>query len=682
MMNKKVTLLFLCLTLLYHLYILSPIPTVAYTATPNSHTSFYLKEIKSYNDLVEACAVGGTYQLTNSIVLKNCITIPSHVNLTLLQEPGKKHSISADSAFDSLFYIKSDATLTLGVSSSDPVILNGEHLTDYGTIILSFGNLYINNANITSPNGRGIVCNTIHFEKGHIYNCKYEGLSLYTNGTLWDVSFSNCKYGVFIHPESTVSIYGGNYTKNQTAVYANGNCSIYDGCFSNCQYTLQSSSDGLIHFMGGTISDAGCWALDVSNGGSISFTGGEIRNSRSTTYPAPDKNVQGHLYIGGSPYMDETSFIYCRTGSPIIQTTALSTPSNHPNATLQIAAYSQDLPIVIANSDAICMENEKDWYVPYDSSYYFSVRDNKLYALGVVSPYDGQLPTLRPINSCQPTNESFITTPHAITVSPSTSTSAPTDTHAMQTQIPSETAYSPAPTEKLYCNTLITTESPALETTSTPTPSALSTAPPDSLPQMDYSNFIRTAPTITKIASKGLHFYINWDFDCILSPDYYNIYYSTDRKHFTLKKTVKGSLTTTSLSIPKASKGKRIYFRMVAIISGEHITYGSQDSNLVSGYLIPKVTVTSVSYHTNAKQLKVTWKQIDNCTGYYVYMKASSNGITSQKRCATVSHSKQKVTISSAKIKRLFSQNGKPVRVKKCYVRAYYKSGNKIAYSP
>lgn len=669
-MKKTLTKLFLCLIVLYNICILQKTQAFAYTNTTNSNVVSNTNEISCYNDLVEACALGGTYILTNSITLENSITIPSGVNLTILQEPGKNHSISSNVCMDTLFYVKPNSTLTLGSSFSDAVILDGCNINTYGAVISSYGTLYIKNANITSPNGRGIVCDKIVFENGQIHNCKYEGISIYTEGTILKGTFSNCMYGLFAHPESSITIQNGTYTNNQTAVYSKGSCTIYGGCFSNCEYTLQSSTCGAISFAGGIISDAGCFALDVSNGGSIYFTGGEIRNSRSTTYPAPDKKIQGNLYISGSPYMDKTSFIYCRTGSPIIQTGPLTAPSNHPDSKLQIAAYSQDMPAVMTASDNIEMENEKDWYIPYDSSYNFVVIDNKLYAQGYISPYNGQLPTVRPDSSSPPLKETDMqTTSPVATCLPETTTPAP------KTNIPSQTI-SPTPSA--------TPDNPPLVTKVTPSqyPSCIPTQCTDSLPKLDYSNFIQTAPKITKITSKGLSFYLSWNFDCIVSPDNYAIYYSTDRKHYILEKTIKGSQSTATLSIPKAWKGKRIYFRIVATLSGSDTIYESKKSNVVSKYLLPKVTGTSVSYHTNTEKLEVTWHKIANCTGYYIYIKARSNGVTFEKKCATVSNSRHNVSISSGKIKRLFSKKGKSVRIKSCYVRAYYRSGNKIAYSP
>lgn len=680
MIKKKVTTLFLCLTLLCNLCTLPQLHAFANKDTQNNSALSSIKKINCYNDLVEACALGGTYMLTDSIVLKNSITIPSNVSLTILQEPGKEHSISSDESLDNLFYVKSTAELTLGSASLEPVILNGNNITDYGSTILSLGTLHIKNASITCPNGRGIVCNTIFIEKGKFDSCKYEGISVYSNGTILNGSFSNCKCGIFVHPESSVTIQDGEYTNNQTGVYAKGICTIYGGVFSNCEYTLQSSSYGSIYFTGGVISNADCWALDVSNGGSIHFSGGEIYNSRSTTYPAPDKNIQGALYLGGSPYMDQSSFIYCRTGSPVIQTSSLTAPNDHPDAKLQIAAYSTDTPAIITASNDI--QIEKDWYVPYDNSYEFVVIDNKLYAQGLVSNYNGQLPTIRPDTTPRSQEETAVVTTPAVTCPLDRNTLEPQNSIPVQTPPPvssKEPDRSVAAEEVIYS---VLTPSPTNNANSSLTPSCIPTQCPDSLPKLDYSNFVRTTPTITKVTSKGLNFYLTWNFNCILSPDKYKIYYSTDRKHFTLKKTVKGSQTTTSLYIPKAFNGKRIYFRIVATISGENTIYESKKSNIVSKYLLSKVTGICVSYHTDSDKLKITWRKNTNCTGYCIYIKAKSNGITSVKKCATVSNSNQMTSISSAKIKRLFSRNGKSVHIKKCYVRAYFKSSSKIAYSP
>ena len=199
-----------------------------------------------------------------------------------------------------------------------------------------------------------------------------------------------------------------------------------------------------------------------------------------------------------------------------------------------------------------------------------------------------------------------------------------------------------------------------------------------------YGDFSATRPEITKITTKGLNFQLKWKFSSVVPIKEYAIYCSSDQKNYNLIKKVNSEITTTSVSVPKAYTGKKIYFYVVASAtdSASGKVYQSDKSYVASKYLIDKVSGTTGSYHTSTQELVVKWKKVSNCTGYSVYIKAYCNGKTLTKRCATVSKTKNTVSISTRKIKRKFSSNGKPIRIKKYSVRAFYKKGKKTAYSP
>lgn len=255
-----------------------------------------------------------------------------------------------------------------------------------------------------------------------------------------------------------------------------------------------------------------------------------------------------------------------------------------------------------------------------------------------------------------------------ITTMPSAATDASIQSSAPQTTIiPTETLEIPVATQQASVS--------ILGDESTPEPVAT---------QNVYEEFSSTRPEITKISTKGLNFQLQWKFSSVVPVKEYAIYYSSDQKKYSLIKTVDAATTSTTVSVSKAYNGKKIYFYVVAITvdSESGNVYQSEKSYVASKYLIDKVTGTKGSYHTSTQKLVVKWKKVSNCTGYSVYIKAYCNGKTLTKRCATVSKAKNSVSISTRKIKRKFSSNGKPIRIKKYSVRAFYKKGKKTAYSP
>ena len=629
--------------------------------------------ISTFNDLVNAAATGGTYVINNSIVMTSYLEIPAGVHLTLLQENGATNKITA-SAKDRLFIVEKGATLTLGSEDTDPVIIDGSNCEAYLSVISSSGLIQVYNADITAPNGTAITCNKIEMTGGTIHDCRFNGINVGMNGNaiVSGGTIKNCKMSALhlSHVTASATVSGGNFIENEAGVKSSGNCVVTGGLFSRCNYGLESNNQGSITFSGGILSDITYWALDLTYGGNIYFNGGMIKNSASTTYPSYNgtdvfdsyTNTTSRIYLSGSPYMDENSFIYCRSGNPVYQSGPLTAPAGYPDAKLQIAAHSNlTKPVVVASGSAVSLADSLGMYKPFDDSYAFYVDGDRIYATGEAPA--AVFPTVRPLPSDPNTTVPVVTMPAVSAVPPTPA-------------LPSH-AISPPPVSPVA-------PTPTLTPMYTPTPTTSSgiTSTNNTLPTINYDLFINTAPSITKLTSKGLQFKLKWTYDCIISPDRYNIYFSVDRKNYTLLKSGAGSIQNASLSLPASYDGQKIYFYVQAQVNGTGNTYTSKPSTVASGYLIPKVTKISNSFLTQSKKMRVTWKKVTNCTGYAVYLQATCNGKTTTKQCATVSKRKNKAMISEKKIRTLFQRKGKPIHIKKCFVRAFYKSGTKIAYSP
>lgn len=539
-------------------------------------------------------------------------------------------------------------------------------------------------------------------------------------------------YGVYAMGEAAFTMNGG--------VITGGDYGIY---------TDSSTSSAILS--GGVVSNSKTYALYPKRG-TIYLTGGSIQNGRCTTYS------EGSLYIGGSPYLDDNSFILVREETPLIQMGDLSAPATNLDAKINIYGMTTEQPLVTALSEDVSLLNSLVLYQPYDNDFSLSVKENQIYMEGTKEIDTEVYPTVRPVISDateQPTASaeaetivpitteeptessllgatiipitmggstqspvSFPTMVPAVTEEPMQSyapqtTTIPTATteEPIQSSMPQVTTISAVATEEpvQFLTPQITTmpsaatdislqslapqttiiptgtlETPvATQQASIPMPGGESTSEPVAT-QNVYEEFSTARPEIMKISAKGLNFQLQWKFSSTVPAKEYAIYYSSDQKKYSLIKTVDATTTSTSVSVSKAYNGKKIYFYVVAIttdaVSGN--VYQSEKSYVASKYLIDKVTGMTGSYHTSTQKLIVKWKKVSNCTGYYVYIKAYCNGKTLTKRCATVSKTKNSVSISTRKIKRMFSSNGKPIRIKKYSVRAFYKKGKKTAYSP
>ena len=621
--------------------------------------------ISSYNDLVEATATGGIYQLSNSIVLTDTVTIPKGVDLTLLQEPGKDNKITSVKYNDHLLYVKEGASLTLGSKDTDEIILDGSNLNEGLNLLTVEGTLTIENADISCKNGCGVNVRKggkLKMKDGYIHDCGYYGILINGEGVVEGGTITDCNYaGVVAGTTNTGCKITGGVISNSSyyGIKCAGTCTMTGGLVTGCDtgvYTTGSSAAFTMN--GGIVSNSKTYALDP-DAGSIYLTGGSIQNDRCTT------RTGSSFYIGGRPYFDDNSFIIVREGAPLVQMGNLSAPATNPYAKINIYGLTTVQPLIIPLAEEISLLDSVALYQTFDRDFSLSVKDNQIYMEGTKEIDSKIFPTVRP--GASDATEGPFTSIDVQTVAP------------IETFAPEQPSVSPAETTPVLGSEMPTgTQQPTIQT-----PGAENTKVPTAT-QSAYEQFSSTKPEITKISAKGLNFQLQWKFSGVASADEYAVYCSSDQKKYDLIKTVDGKSNTTSVSVSKAYTGKKIYFYVVArakdAASGN--MYQSGKSYVASKYLIDKVEGTTGSYHTSTQKLVVKWKKVSNCTGYSVYIKAHCNGKTMTKRCATVSKKKNSVTISTGKIKRMFASNGKPIRIKKYSVRAFYKSGKKTAYSP
>lgn len=672
--------------------------------------------ISDYNDLIEATATGGVYVLSNSIVMTQTVTIPKGVDLTLLQETGMNNKITSVKYNDHLFYVKEGASLTLGASDADAVVMDGSNLSEGLNLITVEGTINIENADISCPNGIGVVArkgSKLNMNGGHIHDCGYTGILINGEGTIAGGTISNCKYyGVGVGVTATNCKITGGVISNISyyGIQCYGTCTMTGGLITGCDtgvYTTGSSASFTMN--GGVISNSVSYALDPY-GGAICLTGGCIQNSRCTT------RTGSGFYIGGKPYLDDNSFILVREDAPVLQMGNLSAPVINPYAKINLYGLTTEKPLVTAVSEDISLLDSFGLYQSYDRDFFLAVKENQMYIEGTKEIDTKIYPTVRPGSAevtQQPTETDAVeskapqitATPLEITavppvtgtpmqpsalpettasIEPSQAPEQPSIQPTVTNQVvvsatPEQTTIQPTVTMPIVATEIPTTtqqpygQSPVVEHTTEPVATA-----------NVYGEFYSSRPEITKISAKGLNFQLQWKFLSSVPADEYAIYCSSDKKNYSLIKTVDGTTANTSVSVSKAYNGQKIYFYVVAkatdAASGN--VYQSDKSYVASKYLIDKVMGTTGSYYTRMQKLVVKWKKVSNCTGYSVYIKARCNGKTMTKRCATVSKTKNSVSISSRKIKRRFASNGKPIRIKKYSVRAFYKSGKRTAYSP
>jgi len=297
--------------------------------------------ITSPDDLEEAAATGGVYVLSNSVVLTKTVIIPEGVDITLLQENGRSNKITSVTHSEDLLRVSEGASLTLGSKDTDAIFIDGSNLTDAMPLITVRGTLTIENADITCEKGAGVVVRKggrLYMNDGYIHDCKYYGISTAGEGSvIAGGTISNCEYaGIYVGETgagckitgvtiSDITYYGiecvgvctmtgglvtgcsyyGVYAMGEAAFTMNGGV-ITGGDYGI--YTDSSTSSAILS--GGVVSNSKTYALYPKRG-TIYLTGGSIQNGRCTTYS------EGSLYIGGSPYLDDNSFILVTRGDTI-----------------------------------------------------------------------------------------------------------------------------------------------------------------------------------------------------------------------------------------------------------------------------------------------------------------------------------------------------------------------------
>lgn len=577
-------------------------------------------EIKSYNDLVEATATGGTYVLTNSVAVTNPIVIPRGVELTIVPSIDGDSKLIGTSTLDTMFFVSEGSSLQLGQEGGKELVLDGSLLGNGKAVVTVSGTCEVQQANITCKNGYGIevqesgICN---MSGGRISDCGLAGLYVKGRGScLKGGTIARCGQGVWLDTKcSGWQMTGG--TIEQCAGYGvlcEGVGSMSGGEIASCPRGIYTTS-GSFHMQGGMLEGITEYAMEPA-GGTIYWMGGDVMHGRCTT------NSKGCFAIGGSPCMDLDSYIAVQPGTSILQVERMT--KIHPETKIQLYAFSAEQPLVTAISDSIQLGDSIACYGAYAPNCSVYVQNNAIYLEGLENVQN------EPKESPNPTS-----TPDVPVVKENTPTQAPAS------------------------------QEPAFRK------------------EEDYSIVTEFRPELTKVQAKGLKFQLYWDSSAIAQLDEMGIYYSLDQKNYTLAKKVKGTVTRTSLTIPQSYEGDKIYFYLVGMVSDTETgrQYETKKSYVASRYLVDKVRGTKGSYHTKKQTLVIKWKQVTNCTGYHVFLKAQCNGKTTIRRCATVSKKKNSVMISDQKIKKLFASKGKPIHIKKYMVQAFYQSGNKTAFS-
>lgn len=703
-MKKRMTKIFACFTAVMLMASGMPDGFMQKSETfQKEHTAYAAVTgyITSYEDLVEAAATGGVYVLSNSIVLTEKIIVPKGVDLTLLQEQGEKNKITSVKLYSGFLYVEEGASLTLGSTDTEAIVVDGSNLDKGISLLVVKGTLTIENADLSCPNEAYAVWvdGKIYMNGGCIHDsicgiCLYgEAEGVISGGTISDSEGS----GIIVYSNASCKMKDGIISNVSCGISCGGSFTMTGGLVAGCDIGAKiSGSNAAFTMNGGVVSNSKTYAL-YHKEGTIYLRGGNIRNGRCITCS------KGSFYIGGSPYLDDNSFILVCENAPVIQMEDLAAPAANPNAKINIYGMTTKQPLVTALSEDSSLLASLALYQSYDRDFSLAVKENQIYLEGTKEIDSKVYPTVRPglsdiieqpsPSAAMETKAPVVTKTPLPSFTPQTATTpVATSGGTVQSSAPQSTMVSTevpeAPVQSIEPQTTITAigtlgTPAATQQASVPFQDGKSTLEPVATSNV-YGEFSSTRPQITQISAKGLEFQLKWKFSSVVSANEYDIFYSTDQKKYSLIKTVDATVNNTSVSVSKAYNGKKIYFYVVAkrtdAVSGN--VYQSEKSYVASKYLIDKVTGTTGSYYTDKQKLIVKWKKVSNCTGYSVYIKAYCNGKTLTKRCATVSKTKNSVSISTRKIKRKFSSNGKPVRIKKYSVRAFYKKGKKTAYSP
>lgn len=572
-------------------------------------------EIKSYNDLVEATATGGTYVLANSVVVTDPVVIPRGVELTIVPSIDGESKLIGTAKLDTMFFVSEESSLQLGQEGGPELVLDGSLLGEKKAVVTVSGTCEVQQANITCKNGYGVEVQesgTCHMSGGRIADCGLAGLYIKGRGSsLTGGTITGCGQGVWLDSKcSGWQMTGGNIEQcGGSGVLSEGVGTMSGGKITSCARGIYATS-GSFHLQGGELENITEYAMEPA-GGTIYWMGGSVIHGRCTTNP------KGCFAVGGSPSMDSDSYLAVQPGTSILQVEKMRNVSLEKRILLY--TFSSEQPLVTAISESIQLSDSIACYGVYGSNYGVYVKNNAIYLEGLEQESKEPMASVSPAPVVQDTT--------------------PTQPPAFQEPTPDQGG--------------------------------------------SYSSITEFRPEITKVQAKGLKFQLNWDSSAVGNLDEMGIYYSVDQKKYALVKTVKGTVTRTSLTIPRSYEGDKIYFYLVGTVTDPDTgqQYETRKSYVASQYLVDKVRGTTGSYLTKQQKLVIKWKQVANCTGYHVFLKARCNGKTTIKRCATVSKKKKSVMITDQKIKKLFASKGKPIHIKKYMVQAFYQSGDKTAFS-
>lgn len=270
------------------------------------------------------------------------------------------------------------------------------------------------------------------------------------------------------------------------------------------------------------------------------------------------------------------------------------------------------------------------------------------------------------------------------TPKPVESTTVPKATEAVsQTPIiplptnqPVETA---KPTQGVTATEIVTETVKPMET-----PIVVIEIPDDEIPSAEVNEeevevFKNTKPVLA-VASLGVKYQLNWEWDGEQTPDKYILYYSTNNKDYKILKMVDGSVNSYKYSNQAALQGTKVYFRVMAQKEMEGSMVYSQISSKVGKYLVDPVKDAKI--YSKKRKLYMTWQRHKKCTGYLVSLTVKYNNKTKSRKIRITSQKKNQLVLTTKQLQKKFAvPGGTKVYVVKWGVQAYYKSGKNYAYS-
>lgn len=156
----------------------------------------------------------------------------------------------------------------------------------------------------------------------------------------------------------------------------------------------------------------------------------------------------------------------------------------------------------------------------------------------------------------------------------------------------------------------------------------------------------------------------------ISSATGYYIYRSTDGTSYTKIKDITSASTTTYTN-GSLSSGKKYYYRIASYKkSSSGIIAIGPKSSTTAKVATTSTTVTVSGKASNSTSIKLTWNKISNAEGYQIF------------RLDTSTNTYSKIYTASASTTSYIDKNLSPSTKYSYKIRAYYKVGTAIAYSP